>query len=79
MCSPPNHRMFNTHGRLIRERHLETPFGNALLGTSGLPQPANVSDEVVRVVLIREGRFLVEWAHAEQPESGQRKLRYLDF
>jgi len=69
-------RMFDTQGRLIRELHLEPPSG-APLGTSGLPQPANVGDEVVRVVLIQEGRFLVEWAHAEQSQWGQRKVRYL--
>lgn len=70
-------RMFDTQGRLIRELHLEPPSGGALLGASGMREPPNVKDEVVRVVLIPEGRFLVEWAHAEQPQLGLRKLRYL--
>ena len=37
----------------------------------------NIRDEVAHVVVLREGTFLVEWAHFEQTEFGPHKVFYM--
>lgn len=63
-------RIFESDGRPVRELRLSSP--NAF----GLAQ-VNGRDEVSHVVVLRSGRFLVEWTHVEQTEFGSRRTVFL--
>jgi hypothetical protein len=70
-------RVFEASGRLVRELRLDPPRTDAPASTNSLELQASSRDEVTHVVVLRGGRFLVEWAHVEHTNSGSNKLLYL--
>ncbi len=56
-------RVFDTGGALVRQIALAPPDGTDLLAPSGLrADPA--SNQVARILRLRDGRWLIEWLHA---------------
>jgi len=70
-------RIFESGGRLIRELRLDPPLTDAPSSTNSVQLQASAGDEVSHVVILRGGRFLVEWMHVEQTDSGSHKTLYL--
>jgi hypothetical protein len=70
-------RIFDGDGRLVRELRLDPPLVDVLPDMSSPQVQVSARDEVTHVVVLQRSRFLVEWAHVEQTESGSHKIFYL--
>ncbi|HXG32787.1 MAG TPA: hypothetical protein VNJ11_05435 [Bryobacteraceae bacterium] len=71
-------RVFDTAGALIREIALAPPDSADLLAPSGLrADPA--SNQVGRILRLRDGRWLIEWLHMERTPGRERRTTFLSL
>ncbi|MGC8794864.1 MAG: hypothetical protein ACP5U2_15905, partial [Bryobacteraceae bacterium] len=70
-------RIFRTDGALVRDVALIPPPSSELLAPCGL-KADQASQRIWRIVPLPEGRFLVEWLHAEKAgTAGERRTTFL--
>ncbi len=71
-------RVFDTGGALVREIALAPPDGTDLLAPPGLrADPA--SNQVARILRLRDGRWLIEWIHMERSPGRGRRTTFLSL